>query len=185
VRLIIGDVRGKGLEAVQLAAAVIGGFRQAAYRQPHLTSIAEDLDALVQAVAGEEDFVTALLAEFHDDHTVTLVNCGHHPPTLILPDGEICQPPAAEPVPPLGLSPIPSPVASCWSPGSRMLLYTDGLVEARDSQGTFFPLRRHVPALQRGTFEDALDRLVAELVKHTGHHVTDDLALVIAENRSS
>ena len=183
VRVIIGDVRGKGLDAVQMAATVIGGFRQAAYRRPTLPAIAEDLDTVVRAVAGEEDFVTALLAEFHHDHTVTLVSCGHHPPMLITPDGEVRLLPAAEPVPPLGLGPRPTPVSSGWPAGSRMLFYTDGLVEARDGRGRFFPLEKHAPALHLGSLEEALDRLVSGLVEYTGHHVTDDMALVIAENR--
>lgn len=52
VRLIVGDVRGKGLEAVQMAATAVGGFRQSAYRQPSLTLVAADLDDVVRAVAG-------------------------------------------------------------------------------------------------------------------------------------
>ena len=83
VRVIVGDVRGKGLEAVQLAGTVLGAFRRSAFTQPSLAAIATDLDAVVTAVAGEEDFVTAVLAEFHEDHTMTLVNCGHHPPVLV------------------------------------------------------------------------------------------------------
>jgi phosphoserine phosphatase RsbU/P len=185
VRVIVGDVRGKGLEAVQMAATVIGGFRQAAYRQPSLTSIADDLDGVVRAVAGEEDFVTALLAEFHEDHTVTLVNCGHHPPMLITTGGEVHLPAATEPAPPLGLGPIPTPVSSAWSEGSRMLFYTDGLVEARDSHGIFFPLDQHTPDLHEGTLEEALDRLITRLVTYTGHSINDDMALVIAEARWS
>jgi phosphoserine phosphatase RsbU/P len=183
VRVIIGDVRGKGLEAVQMAATVLGGFRQAAYRQPSLTSIAEDLDAVVRAVAGEEDFVTALIAEFHDDHTVTLVNCGHHPPMLITTDGEVHPPAATEPAPPLGLGTTPTPVSSDWSQGSRMLFYTDGLVEARDSNGSFFPLEEHAPDLHAGSLEEALDQLITRLVAYTEHEITDDMALVIAEDR--
>jgi phosphoserine phosphatase RsbU/P len=166
-----------------MAATVIGGFRQAAYRQPSLTAIAEDLDGVVRAVAGEEDFVTALLVEFHDDHSVTLVNCGHHPPMLVTADGEVHPPVAAEPAPPLGLGPTPTPVSSEWSQGSRMLFYTDGLVEARDSNGVFFPLDQHAPDLHEGSLEEALDRLITRLVAYTGHDMSDDMALVIAEDR--
>jgi serine phosphatase RsbU (regulator of sigma subunit) len=184
VRVIVGDVRGKGLEAVQLAATVIGGFRQAAYREPTLSVIAEDLDSVVQAVAGDEDFVTALLTEFHDDMTVTLVNCGHHPPLLITAQGQVEVPPSAEPVPPLGLGPTPSPVFSSWPERSRMLFFTDGLVEARDKSGAFFPLAEHAPQLREGSLEEALDRLVTRLTEYTGHRVSDDMALVIAQHRS-
>jgi serine phosphatase RsbU (regulator of sigma subunit) len=65
-----------------------------------------------------------------------------------------------------------------------MLFYTDGLVEARDRNGVFFPLTDHAPALREGNLEEALDRLITGVTHYTGHHVTDDMALVIAENRS-
>ena len=87
VRMILGDARGKGLDAVQMAATVLAAFRRAAATEPTLTALTTDLDNVVSAVAGDEDFVTAVLAEFHDDFTVSLVNCGHHPP-LLLTDGD-------------------------------------------------------------------------------------------------
>ncbi len=105
VRVIVGDVRGKGLDAVQMAATVLAAFRRAAVQEVSLTAIAADLDNVVTAVAGDEDFVTAVLAEFHDDHTVTLVNCGHHPPLLLTnaDTGRLID--TGEPQPPLGLGP--------------------------------------------------------------------------------
>ncbi len=185
VRVIVGDVRGKGLEAVQLAATVLGAFRRAAFIQPSLTDIATDLDGVVTAVAGEEDFVTALLAEFHDDHTVTLVNCGHHPPLLVNGTGtaELVQ--TGEPVPPLGLRPTPLPTTTQLPSGARLLIYTDGLIETRDHRGVFFPLAEHAAALGHGSLDEALDRLTQRLIEYAGHQVKDDMALVLAERRSA
>ena len=140
VRMIVGDVRGKGLDAVQMAATVLAAFRRAAVMEPSLTAVATDLDNVVTAVAGDEDFVTAVLAEFHDDFTVTLVNCGHHPP-LLLPNadtGRLLD--TGDPQLPLGLNPTPTPVTSHVPEGARMLFYTDGLIETRNRQGAFFPL---------------------------------------------
>ena len=182
VRVIVGDVRGKGIDAVQLAATVLGRFRRAAFAHPSLSEVASSLDAIVSAVASDEDFVTAVLAEFHDDHTVTLVNCGHHPPMLVTATDDRLLP-TGEPVPPLGLGPRPSQVTAAWPADSRMLIYTDGLVEARDRRGRFFPLAAHAHTLREGTLEDALDRLVSGLTAHSGHQVTDDLALVLVEHR--
>lgn len=185
VRVIVGDVKGKGLEAVQLAATVLGGFRRAALTQPSLAAVAADLDAVVSAVASDEDFVTALLAEFHDDHTVTLVNCGHHPPVLVTDTPEASMLDAGEPVPPLGLGPTPRESTSGWPEGSRMLIYTDGLVEARDKSGGFFPLDEYALGLRQGSLEEALDRLLAGLKGHAGPEVKDDMALVLVEHRGS
>lgn len=183
IRVIVGDVRGKGLEAVQMAATVLGAFRRAAFTQPSLADIASDLDGVVKVIAGDEDFVTAVLAEFHDDHTVTLVNCGHHAPLLITETeaGHVLE--TGEPEPPLGLGPRPHAVTARWPEGSRMLIYTDGLVEARDRRGVFFPLCDYVEGLRQGTMDEALDRLIERLVDYAGQDVHDDMALILAEHR--
>lgn len=185
VRVIVGDVRGKGLDAVQMAGTVLGAFRRAALTQPSLVAIATDLDAVVRAVAGDEDFVTAVLAEFHADHTVTLVNCGHHPPLMVVEAETASELTATDPVPPLGLGPAPSPVTSAWPQGSRVLIYTDGLVEARNRRGVFFPLAEHALALREGTLDEALERLLARLTAHSEDRISDDMALVLVEHRTA
>lgn len=183
IRVIVGDVRGKGLEAVQMAATVLSAFRRTAFTEPSLTAMASDLDGVVTVAAGDEDFVTAVLAEFHDDHTVTLVNCGHHAPLLITETeaGRVLE--TGEPEPPLGLGPRPHAVTANWPEGSRMLIYTDGLVEARDRRGVFFPLCDYVEGLRQGTMDEALDRLIERLVDYAGQDVHDDMALILAEHR--
>lgn len=178
VRVVVGDVRGKGLDAVHLAGTVLGAFRRQLFTQPSLTAIATDLDEVVTAVAGDEDFVTVILAEFREDHSVSLVNCGHHPPLLVTDAGLELLPPD-EPAPPLGLHPAPRPVTYRWPQGSRILIYTDGLVEARNRLGAFFPLVDQGRVLREGSLDEALDRLLARLTDHAGPHVKDDMALVL------
>jgi sigma-B regulation protein RsbU (phosphoserine phosphatase) len=184
VRMIVGDVRGKGLDAVQLAAAVVGGFRQSALTVTDLAAVAVALDEVVQAVSGEEDFVTAVLAEFHDDGTVAFVNCGHHSP-LQLDDDTAVLLDVDEHAPPLGLGVGPglTPHKAHWHVGSRLLFYTDGLVEARNAQGTFFDVLAQVEALRAGTLDQALDVLIARVRRHVPGGLKDDLALVLAERR--
>jgi serine phosphatase RsbU (regulator of sigma subunit) len=183
VRVIVGDVRGKGLDAVQMAATVLAAFRRGAFMQPSLATIATDLDSVVTAVAGEEDFVTAVLAEFHDDNSVTLVNCGHHAPLLVRPGGTPELVETGEPQLPLGLGTAPSSTTATWPAGSRLLIYTDGLVEARDRRGEFFPLIDHADVLGRGSGDEALDDLLALLDEYADHRHDDDIALVLAEHR--
>jgi phosphoserine phosphatase RsbU/P len=183
VRVIVGDVRGKGLNAVQMAATVLAAFRRAASLEASLSAMAADLDNVVTAVAGDEDFVTAVLAEFHDDHTVTLVNCGHHPPLLLTNGDTGSLIDTGEPQPPLGLGPTPDPVTSHLPEGARMLFYTDGLIEARNGQGAFFPLAERATTLAGGSLDDALDGLLGELGQHAADEMDDDMALVLAERR--
>jgi len=184
VRMIVGDVRGKGLDGVQLAAAVVGGFRQSALTVTDLAAVAVALDEVVQAVSGEEDFVTAVLAEFHDDGTVAFVNCGHHSP-LQLDDDMAVLLDVDEHAPPLGLGVGPglTPHKAHWHVGSRLLFYTDGLVEARNAQGAFFDVLAQAEALRAGTLDQALDVLITRVRRHVPGGLKDDLALVLAERR--
>ena len=184
VRAIVGDVRGKGLDAVQLAATVLGAFRRSAFTQPLLSEVAAELDRVVSAVAGDEDFVTAVLAEFRPDATVGLVNCGHHPP-LFISAGNVHTVPTGEPQLPLGLGTAPRIVTSPWPSRTRLLMYTDGLIETRNREGEFFPLDFHGGILGTGTLDEALDLLLVRLRDHAGGRLADDIALVLAEHTGS
>ncbi len=180
VRVIVGDVRGKGLEAVQTAAAVLGAFRAAAFTEPDLAALSRTIDETLRRFMGDEEFVTAIVGEFRGD-TVTLANCGHHPP-LLVHDRAVSEVDTGEPTVPLGMGSNPGVTEHAWPLGARMLFYTDGLVEARDRSGEFFPLDEFAAEIGDGTLEEALDRLVEHLLGYAGHRMNDDLALVLAES---
>ncbi|HET7357178.1 MAG TPA: PP2C family protein-serine/threonine phosphatase [Nocardioidaceae bacterium] len=184
VRIIVGDVCGKGLEAVHLTLTVVAAFRRAAFAEANLADIARNLDASVATVATDEDFVTAVLGEFHDDHTISWVNCGHHSPLLLSSTDKHRLVDTGEPQPPLGLHPTPVVANACWSKGDRILLYTDGLVEARDARGEFFPFNGTIESLRSGDPDEALKQLLSHLDKHAGGRLSDDVAVVLAENPS-
>ena len=67
VRLLVGDVRGKGLASVRTATVVLGEFRAAASDVDDLAEVARLIDRRLRPYLGEEDFVTAVLAEISDD----------------------------------------------------------------------------------------------------------------------
>ncbi|MCD4532993.1 serine/threonine-protein phosphatase [Nocardioides sp. cx-169] len=182
VRMIIGDVKGKGLEAVQVAASVLSAFRHAAVTETDIGAVARTLDATVAGMVSDEDFVTAIVAEFTADR-VTLANCGHPSPVLVAGRTASSLEPSEHTLP-LGLGADPVLTTHDWPEGARMLLYTDGLVEARDSRGRFFSLDEHADDLSRGSLEQALDHLVDELLQHAGTQVDDDLALVLTEHHA-
>jgi hypothetical protein len=189
VRLIIGDVRGKGLPAVRLAALVLGVFRGAAHTEADPAQLIVQLD---QAVAREvarreaerltepgEDFVTALLVQITGT-VLNIVNAGHRPPALVADDDfRILADPVA---PPLGLESRPPAEQYAWGPGQRLFLYTDGLIEARNATGTFFTLETVESCLDHALDLDAcLAKLQEQVLSHAGGHLNDDLALLLAE----
>jgi phosphoserine phosphatase RsbU/P len=179
LRLIVGDVRGKGLPGVQLASVVLGCFREAAFAEPDLPSLVAALSSRVAGHLGDEDFVTTVLVEVGPNGHLRLANCGHPPPLLVRPTGrQLLEPPQA--APPLGLDPTPVVDEVRLGPQDRLLLYTDGLVEARAPDGREFELDERVEAcLTSSSLDHALDSLVTLLLAHTGGRLDDDLALVL------
>ncbi len=182
VRVLIGDVRGKGLDAVNLAGTVLATFRRAAFVDQDLPEVAKDMDRAVETVGGDEDFV---VAEFHQTGTATMVNCGHSAPLLVGADRSPRWVEGPDPALPLGLGSSPGESSFDWPDGSRLLLFTDGLIEARDRTGAFFPIDTYAADLGTGTLEEALDRLLAAHQKFGGHGHRDDMAVALTEHRTA
>jgi serine phosphatase RsbU (regulator of sigma subunit) len=179
-RVLIGDVRGKGLDGVAHAARVIRAFRQSAASGADLAEVAAAMNEYLLPFFGEEDFVTALLVEIHPDGRLVLVGCGHPPPFLVS-QGKV----TAVPVPaglPLGLATTYTSVTSRWSLHDRLLLYTDGLIEARDARGRYLSQDVIAECLLRSDPEEALTALSAAVTAHVSSGRDDDLALVLVEN---
>ncbi|CAL9672599.1 hypothetical protein SUDANB1_07585 [Streptomyces sp. enrichment culture] len=187
VRLLIGDVRGKGLSAVGAASAVISCFREAAYDEPDLRGIVHRLETTVTRHSAAfpvqdqpEHFATALLAEIpHDGDRLLILNCGH-PPPLIAHCGKVRILEPTIPSPPLNLAALIGD--RYWvdivpfAPGDRLLLYTDGVSETRDHAGRFFPLPDWMRRQDTEHPRELLDRLHGDLLRHSGGRLGDDIA---------
>ncbi|MFG2003318.1 PP2C family protein-serine/threonine phosphatase [Spirillospora sp. NPDC048911] len=183
VRLIVGDAMGKGLGAVEKAADVLGAFRELAHNETSLTGMALRLDAYLAAHDLREEFVTALLVEIRPDGgTAELVSCGH-PPPLLLSGGGVSFVDAVPSAPPLGLVGLGGcQAASVTIPlrqGDRLLLYTDGVTEARDDDGRFYPLADRVRRFYDERPGGLIAKLVADLHAHAGGRLHDDAALLL------
>lgn len=185
VRLIVGDVRGKGLPAVQLASAALGVFREAVHEEHCLADIVTRIETSLTRHLDDEQFVTAVLAEIRpDENKMELLSCGHPAPLVIGSDGPRFVS-RDEGSLPLGLGALTGnprlPVTIPFGPGDEVLFYTDGVSEARNKTGEFFPLARYAGTLAPGEDPDALvRRLSAAVTRHAGHTPDDDVALLLA-----
>lgn len=182
-RAVVGDVRGKGLGAVQTAAAVLSAFREAAYEEPELPGVVRRIAASMsrRLEADVEEFVTLVLVAFPVEGVVEVVNCGHPSPLLLRSSrAEPLDPPS--PVPPLGIvDPGLFEIPVLTAPvrlGDRVLMFTDGIVEARDPQGAFYPLAERAPDALPGV-EETLDRIEHDVERHVGRALEDDAAMLL------
>ncbi|MFD8701390.1 PP2C family protein-serine/threonine phosphatase [Kitasatospora sp. NPDC059648] len=191
VRAVVGDVRGKGLGAVETAAAVLGAFREAAHQEPALDRVAGWLAVSLDRALHEndhpgveEEFVTLVLIGVRPDGTAELVNCGH-PSPLLLRAGLVRPLELAETVPPLGVldpADVHPPVHRVPLHGDdRVLLFTDGVIEARDRSGAFYPLAERFPHCADGRPGDVLQRLHEDVVRHVGRQLGDDAAMLLLQ----
>jgi serine phosphatase RsbU (regulator of sigma subunit) len=194
VRLLIGDVRGKGLSAVGAASVVINCFRENAYDQPDLKGIIRRLETSIARYSmatpthdQPEHFATALIAEIpYSGGHIRVLNCGH-PPPLLVQHGKVHVLEPTTPSAPLNLAALVGDDycvdTITFLPGDQMLLYTDGVSETRDRAGEFFPLpdwmRQHSPAPPR----ELLDRLHRDLLHYSGGRLDDDIAALAVRRR--
>ncbi|MFG2818703.1 PP2C family protein-serine/threonine phosphatase [Kitasatospora sp. NPDC048365] len=198
-RFLIGDVRGKGLEAIGEASLALGAFRTAAYRQIDLPRLVAHLEKAVfgdpggqgdpEDAAGSpsdtdagESFITAVVLDIPDTEPVIhLADCGH-PPPLLLRDGTVVSLESRQPAPPLGLTgfgPAGVEVESFpFREGDLVLLYTDGVIEARNGSGDFYPLTERLGSWPSGDPGALLRGLCQDLLAHAGGSLGDDAAMV-------
>ncbi|MDX3759912.1 PP2C family protein-serine/threonine phosphatase [Streptomyces sp. AK02-04a] len=191
LRLVIGDVRGKGLFAVETAATLLGAFREAAHDEPDLAALAERVETSMSRRAADytssdmaERFVTAVFVEIVSrDRVVRIVNCGH-PPPLLISAGEVTELETAQSSPPLNLGVlVGEPFRTDehpFRPGDQLLLYTDGVTETRDSDGAFYPLVQRIRSWGVLPPRELLDRLHHDLLAYSDNHLNDDTAALIA-----
>ncbi|WP_314225457.1 PP2C family protein-serine/threonine phosphatase [Streptomyces zaehneri] len=194
VRLLIGDVRGKGLSAVGAAAAVINCFRENAYDQPDLKGLVRRLQitmtrysAAIPADDQQEHFATALITEIpHGGGHVKVLNCGHPPPVFVQ-SGEIHVLEPTRPSTPLNLAALLGDHyhvdTVAFVPGDQMLLYTDGVTETRDRSGTFFPLPEWMSRHRAAPPRELLTELRKDLLRYAGGRLDDDIAALAVRCR--
>ncbi|MER7232072.1 PP2C family protein-serine/threonine phosphatase [Streptomyces olivaceus] len=190
VRVIVGDVRGKGMGAVAAVAVVVGAFREAAEQEATLEAVAQRLERALaregtrrEGLDAFEGFTTAVLAELpHGTGTVRIVNRGHPPPLLLYPDGTLSALPARESALPLGMGELgvwPDRAEEAPFPGgATLLLYTDGLSEARDARGEFYDPHARLAGCAFRHPATLLDLLAEDVRRHSGGGMADDMALL-------
>ncbi|MFC9492528.1 PP2C family protein-serine/threonine phosphatase, partial [Streptomyces hydrogenans] len=190
VRIMLGDVQGKGLPAVEAASLLLGSFREAAYTAPDLPAIAQRLEASMARYAerapesdAADRFSTVLLAEVPDDRPVIrLLSCGH-PAPVVQRDGAVETVELTAPSVPVHLPvPVDAPFTVeevPFGPGDRLLMFTDGVTETRDARGAFYPLEQRLAAWADEPADRIPGLLREDLDRFGAHGLEDDTTALL------
>ncbi len=177
VALVVGDVMGSGVHA----AAIMGQLRTATRTLAGLGLAPADLLHHLGDAAALGDSIATCLYALCDtaNGRCELSSAGHLPPILVSPDGrgELVDIPVA---PPLGVGGVPfGTVHRDLPPGALLALYTDGLVESRET-----PIDEGIRALRR-VLEGPPRPLqeMCDLILSTLPPGTDDIAFLLARRR--
>jgi serine phosphatase RsbU (regulator of sigma subunit) len=185
------DGAGHDLQAGHDTALAITAIRLARRQGvTDLAALAAHADALLAAQRGPAQFVTAALATLDTTTGVLHYLLAGHPPPLLVRGRRSVKELPHPPRTPLGVRAVPSDRLTVGheqlEPGDRLLLYSDGIVEARNADGEFFGEHRLVDFTQRAELAglpapETLRRLTAAVLAHQGGQLQDDATLVLVD----
>ncbi|MGH8890752.1 MAG: PP2C family protein-serine/threonine phosphatase [Acidothermaceae bacterium] len=170
-RFAVFDAMGHGLQAGLLATCAIAAYRNARRRGADFVECAHAIDKAIGDEFTDGRFVTGVVAELDlDDGRLHWHNAGH-PAPLLIRSGQLVKVLETEVGLPFGLiDPDRTTATERLEPGDRLLLYTDGITDARSPEGEFFGLARLTDLVTRA---DASDQPVPETMRRLMHAVLD------------
>ena len=181
--LCIADVAGKGMPAALLMSNVQAAVKSFASESISPSELCDRVNHLVTGSIGEDRFISFFYAVADaQQKKLTYANAGHNPPVLVRRDGTCAR------LEPTGavLGPFPN-----WNytneeigleHGDRLLLFTDGVTELRNSDAEEFGEERLIELLTENRDLDAealRDRIVEAVMSFSGGEFQDDATLLV------
>jgi serine phosphatase RsbU (regulator of sigma subunit) len=187
-RVSLADVAGKGLKAALFTAKLQATLRALAPDVPTMGELAAKLNRIFYRDSLRNSFASLVCIELNTgDGMIRIVNAGH-PPPLHVRGGAILETKKGDPA--IGIVPefSYSEHQVLLETGEVLLIYSDGLTEAKNEQGQFFGVQRLMDILPRLSNSDARnigELLVQDVDRFVGEaKVYDDLSLVVLRRKS-
>ncbi len=181
------DGMGHGLGSTMLADLCVGAYRHARRQGAPVAAIHAAIGRALTAQYDDLSFATGIIGRLTLATGRLEWSCAGHPPPLLLRGRKVVAELSRDPALPFGLSADP-PVLhhQDLEPGDAVLLYTDGVIEARTPQGEFFGLERLTDLLEREAAsgqpaEELLRRLVQTVLEHQAAKLRDDATLLLVQ----
>lgn len=189
--LAIIDAMGHGFGASLMATVAIGAYRHARRRDLDLQAIYAEIDQVLARQFGDDGFATGVLARLEVETGLLRWLSAGHPAPLLLRQGKVIGELEADPATPMGFDAGAAQVTEAsLEPGDRLLLYSDGVVEARAPDGAFFGVDRLSELLSKAEaaglhMSETVRRLAREILDHQAGDLQDDATLLLVEWRGS
>ncbi|GAA4587227.1 PP2C family protein-serine/threonine phosphatase [Planotetraspora phitsanulokensis] len=191
LHLSVFDAMGHDASAGLTASVAIGSYRNTRRKGTDLLAVSETIDEAIAEQFGTQRFATGVLATLDiKSGSLTWVNRGHHPP-LVIRGGRRVATLETMPSPPMGLrlGVNTGPAHYQLEPGDRLLIYTDGIIEARSPDQELFGLERFVDFVIRREADgmpgpETLRRLVQTILAHQHGVLQDDATVLLVEWRT-
>lgn len=192
-RLAVFDAMGHGLDAGLLATVAIAAYRHARRTGLDLSATVAAVDEAVGESFAGQQFVTGILAELDLASGRLSWHRAGHPNPLLLRSTRVVKTMETEPGLPLGLGAAFGGTRELafesLEPGDRVLLYSDGVVEARDEQGEFFGAERLADLVTREAVggqpaPETMRRLMHAILDHQAGALQDDATTMLVEWRA-
>jgi hypothetical protein len=179
------DGVGHDLASAVITTLAVAAYRNARRKESDLAATATAIDRALRSQFRDQAFVTASLIQLDvSTGAVRWINAGH-PRPLLLRGGRVVRTLACPPRAPLGVTGTDQQIATeQLEPGDALLLFTDGVVEARSSQGQAFGFDRLADFFERAAASgldpaETVRRLVHAVVDHHGGDLQDDATCVL------
>jgi serine phosphatase RsbU (regulator of sigma subunit) len=178
---------GHGLAAALLASVALAAYRNARRGDLSLTETAAIIDQVLAEQFGTESFVTGVFGRLDLVTGSLSLLCAAHPAPLLIRDGRPVGEANSEPGTPLGFGSRDDTVLeTSLQPGDRLLMFSDGVVEARSATGEFFGLDRLLDLVTRQESNgqpppETLRRLIVAVLEHQENMLQDDATVLLLE----
>ena len=187
-RIAVFDAMGHGLEAGLLASVAMATSRSSRRAGDDLAGTTKAIDSAIADQFGLDRFVTAVQAQLDlASGRLQWVLSGHHPP-LLLRNGRMVKTLLGEIGLPLGIGGTVTVAEETLEPGDQVLFFTDGVIEARSADGSFFGVDRLIDMVARTAASatpapETMRRLLHAILDHQEGELQDDATIVVVEWR--
>lgn len=174
VHFAIVDGMGHGIGSTMLTGLAVGAYRHARREAAAVPGMHAAVDRVLAGYYGDASFATGIVGTLAVDTGRLRWSCAGHPPPLLLRDRQVIAELECEPALPFGLGTgTPAVSSDDLEPDDAVLLYTDGVIEARTPDGALFGLERLADLLEREAAseqppEELLRRLVRTVLEYQG-----------------